>query len=80
MSKNTFMTDEQVEAEIARLSASEAVALAKYEQRLKFRRRQYLYNLRALEKQGKEMMAVGITREILDAVYKNGTEDEITSI
>lgn len=80
MSKNTFMTDEQVEAEIARLSASEAVALAKYEQRLKFRRRQYLYNLRALEKQGKELMAAGITREILDAVYKNGTEDEITSI
>lgn len=80
MSKNTFLTDEQVEAEIARLSASEAVALAKYEQRLKFRRRQYLYNLRALEKQGKELMAAGITREILDAVYKNGTEDEITSI
>ena len=47
--KNGFgLTDEQVEAEIARLNASEAVKLARHEQRLKNRRRQYLYNLRLM--------------------------------
>ena len=31
-----FLTDEQVEAEIERLSESEAVALARQEQRIKY--------------------------------------------
>ena len=66
-----FLTDEQVEAEIERLKASEAVKLAKYEERLKFRRRQYMYGLRGYEKKGKEMMAAGITKELLDAIYNN---------
>jgi SOS response regulatory protein OraA/RecX len=63
------ITDEQVEQEIARLLESEAVQLAKYEMRLKYRRRQYLYNLRDFEKKGKELMAAGITREMLDEIY-----------
>lgn len=66
-----FLTDEQVEAEIERLKASEAVKLAKYEERLKCRRRQYLYQLRSFEKKGKDMMAAGMTKEILDAIYNN---------
>lgn len=65
--RGNWLTDEQVEAEIARLNASEAVALARYEQRIKYRRRQYLYQLRDLEKKGKALMAAGITREILNA-------------
>lgn len=64
------LTDEQVEREIERLSASEAVALARYEQRLKYRRRQYLYQLRDYEKKGKALIKAGITREMLDALYK----------
>lgn len=68
------LTDEQVEAEIARLNASDAVALARYEARLKYRRRQYLYNLRDLEKKGKALMKSGMTREVLDALYKNEEE------
>ena len=75
MSKKEYgLTDEQVEKEIARLNASEAVALARHEQRLKYRRRQYLYQLRDLEKKGKALMASGITREVLDALYKESEE------
>ncbi len=68
------LTDEEVEAEIARLNASEAVALARRELRLKYRRRQRLYQLRDLEKKGKALMAAGITREILDAMYSDDEE------
>lgn len=75
-STSNWLTDEQVEAEIARLNASEAVALARREQRLKYRRRQYLYQLRDLEKKGKALLEAGITREVLDALYKTGNEDE----
>lgn len=75
MKKNSkFLTDEEVEAEIERLSKSEAVSLARYDARLRYRRRQFLYNLRDLEKKGKALMEAGITREILDAIYN--TEGE----
>ena len=74
--KEYGLTDEQVEAEIARLNASEAVALARHEQRLKYRRRQYLYQLRDYEKKGNALIEAGMTREVLDALYKNGNEDE----
>jgi hypothetical protein len=52
------------------------VALARHEQRLKYRRRQYLYQLRDYEKKGKALMMAGITREVLDALYKNVNENE----
>ena len=70
MEQKTYgLTDEQVEAEIARLNASEAVALARRKARLEYRRRQYLYQLRDLEKKGKALMQAGITREVLDSMY-----------
>ena len=68
--KKWGLTDDQVEEEIAKLLESDAVKLAKHEQRLKFRRRQYLYQLRDYEKKGKALMDAGITREMLDAIYK----------
>ena len=74
--KEYGLTDEQVEAEIERLNASEAVALARREARLKYRRRQRLYQLRDLEKKGKALLAAGITREVLDAMYESCDEDE----
>lgn len=74
--KEYGLTDDQVEAEIARLNSSEAVALARHEQRLKYRRRQYLYQLRDYEKKGKALIEAGMTREVLDALYKNGNEEE----
>ena len=72
---NHWLTDEQVEREIERLNASEAVALARREARLKYRRRQRLYQLRDLEKKGQALMAAGITREILDAMYSEEEGD-----
>lgn len=75
MAKNysNWLTDEEVEKEIERLNASEEVALARREARLKYKRRQRLYQLRDLEKKGKALLAAGITREVLDSMYE---EDE----
>lgn len=71
MEKKVYgLTDEQVEREIERLNASEAVALARREARLRYKRRQYLYQLRDLEKKGKALLKAGITREVLDAQYR----------
>lgn len=70
-----WLTDEEVEQEIERLNASEAVALARKEARLKYRRRQRLYNLRDLEKKGKALMEAGITYEMLDAMYRDDEEE-----
>lgn len=63
-----FLTDEQVEAEIERLRFSPLVALARREQCIKYRRRQYLYKLRDLEKKGKALAEAGITMDILNDV------------
>ena len=65
MAKDFGLTDEQVEQEIERLTKSPFVALARYEQRVRYRRRQYLYTLRDLEKKGKALEKSGITREML---------------
>ena len=69
------LTDEEVEAEIKRLSESEAVALARYETRLRYKRRQKLYNLRDLEKKGQALIDAGLTREVLKALYEEEEED-----
>ena len=69
MSKREKLTDEQVELEIQRLTASEEVKLARKEQRLKYARRSYLYILRNLEKRGRELKAQGVTSDKLDELY-----------
>ena len=61
-----FLTDEAVEEEIARLQASPLVALARREERIRNRRRQYMYQLRAYEKKGKQLEADGITLSYLE--------------
>lgn len=66
MRANEFPTDEAVEAEIARLLSSPHVQLAKREERIRNRRRQYMYCLRAYEKRGKQLEADGITLEMLE--------------
>jgi hypothetical protein len=75
MKHKNWLTDEEVEIEIERLNASEAVALARREARLKYRRRQRLYQLRDLEKKGKALMEAGITYEMLDAMYQDDEEE-----
>lgn len=63
-----FLTDEMVKDEIERLTSSPYVRLARAEQRLKYRQRQYLYQLRNLEKRGKALMEEGITEETLECL------------
>ena len=60
------LTDAQVEKEIERLNESGYVRLARKEQRLKYRKRQYMYTLRQLEKRGRELSESGIDEEMLD--------------
>lgn len=59
MASDKWLTDEMVEEEIARLTESPYVKLARAEQRIKYRRRQYLYQLRDLEKRGKKLESEG---------------------
>ncbi len=61
-----FLTDEQVELEISRLLHSDAVQLAKREIRIKYKRRQYMYQLRNMEKRGQKLKAEGITLENME--------------
>lgn len=75
MAKTNFLTDAEVELEIARLSVSPEVALARRELRLKYKRRQFLYNLRNLEKRGKELAGAGVTIDNIDELIK-AAEDE----
>lgn len=63
-----FLTDAQVELEIARLRQSPLVKLAKKEEYIRCRRRQALYQLRNLEKRGKALADAGITMEMLDGM------------
>lgn len=72
-----FLTDEQVELEIERLLSSEEVQLAKKEIRIKYKRRQYMYQLRNMEKRGKELMNQGITSENMEEMLF-GNEDYCT--
>lgn len=65
-----FLTDEQVEQEIEKLKKSPYVKLAKKEQQVRYRRRQYLYGLRQYEKKGKELSSAGITIEMLETMDK----------
>lgn len=67
-----FLTDEAVEAEIARLQASPLVALARREERIRYRRRQYMYQLRAYEKKGRALEAEGITMDVLEDMSDYG--------
>ena len=68
------LTDMQVEQEIARLNQSPYVKLARKEEKIKYRRRQYLYCLRQYEKKGKELANAGITIEILENMDKSCDE------
>ena len=60
------MTDEQVEMEIQNLRDSDNLKLAQREQRIKYKRRQYLYLLRYYEKRGKQLAELGATLENLE--------------
>ena len=61
-----FMSDEMVEEEILRLQSSPLVKLARREEAIRNRRRQYMYTLRMYEKKGKALEAQGVTLEELE--------------
>ena len=61
-----FMSDEMVEEEILRLQSSPLVKLARREEAIRNRRRQYMYQLRMYEKKGKALEAEGVTLEELE--------------
>ena len=73
--KSVYLTDEQVEREIERLRESPLAALARKEERIRYKRRQVLYNLRALEKKGKQLQASGITMEMLQRLGDDVIDD-----
>jgi hypothetical protein len=70
-----FLTDEQVEIEIEKLTESPYVKLARKDEQIRYRRRQRLYTLRNYEKRGKELAKAGITMEILEAMAKGLEEN-----
>ena len=61
-----IITDEMVEEEILRLQSSPLVKLARREENIRNRRRQYMYILRGYEKKGRQLEAEGVTMESLE--------------
>jgi hypothetical protein len=59
------------EAELEALKKSRFVALARKEQRIKYRRKQMLYTLRNMEKRGKVLAEMGITARALDELDRD---------
>ena len=74
MASREFLTDEAVEDEIKRLRESDFVKLAKKEERIRYKRRQYMYCLRNYEKKGKQLASEGVTIESLQ-MLETETED-----
>ena len=71
-----YLTDEQVEMEIERLLRSDAVQLARKEIRIKYKRRQYMYQLRNMEKRGMQLKGDGITMEKMEEVLFGTISEE----
>lgn len=71
-----IFTDSQVEAEIERLKRSPHVRLAEKEQRLKTKQRKYFYQLRWMEKRGKELEAMGMTLENMERLMAEIPDSE----
>lgn len=68
--------EELVDAEIERLKKTDAVKLAQKEQRLLYRKRKYLADLRWLEKRGKALMAEGWTLDTLELLFRDIPDEE----
>lgn len=73
--KRPITPAELVDAEIERLNNSADVKLARKEQRLLNRKRQYMAQLRWLEKRGKKLAAEGWTLETLEQLFNDIPEE-----
>lgn len=70
-----WLTDKEVEMEIESLKTSPMVQLARKEQRLKYKQRQVLYQLRNLEKRGCQLADKGITMDNIEVMLFGGSDD-----
>lgn len=70
-----WLTDGEVEREIEVLKTSPMVQLARKEQRLKYKQRQVLYQLRNLEKRGCQLADKGITMDNIEMMLFGDTEE-----
>ena len=70
----TNEADAAIEAEIAHLRADEYARLAKHYEYARTRRKQYLYQLRYLQKKGRELAELGVTMENLDEMLCSSEE------
>lgn len=61
-----YIPDELLDEEILRLQNSPLVRLARREENIRNRKRQYMYQLRMYEKKGKALEAQGVTLESLE--------------
>ena len=71
-----ILTDEQVEIEIERILNSEEFKLAKKEERIKNKRRQYLYCLRTMERRGRQLVKEGFTLDNIEERLFDHSLDE----
>lgn len=77
MAANKKYTDAFVEEEIERLLQTQAVNLARKENQIRNRRRQYMYSLRWMEERGNKLMAEGCTMDnIEEKLFGNNMEKE----
>ena len=75
--KHRGLTDEQVEEEIRQILDSPEYKIAKKEQMIKYRRRQYLYQLRNYKKHGKELLDMGYR---IDTLEEDLFGDRVTAL
>lgn len=54
---------EYVETEIARLNKSPAVALARKEENVRYKRQKYMFHLQWLERRGEALLEAGVTMD-----------------
>ena len=73
---NKRWTDEEVEVEISRLQESEFVKLARKEKDIKYRRKQYMWNLQFMEARGRQLASDGITVENIEERLFGGDDFE----
>lgn len=76
MARSKITPAELVDSEIERLKKSEAVKLAQKEQRFIYRKRQYLAQLKWLERRGLELMNEGYTYDTLDLLFQDVPEGD----
>lgn len=75
MPRRKITPEELVDAEIERLKKTDAVKLAEKEQRLLYRKRKYLAQLKWLEKRGNKLMAEGWTLDTLELLFRDIPEE-----